>query len=233
MNILLACECSGVVREAFRKKNHNAWSCDLSPSYNKTYYHYQGNVIEILKEFYQCSCGNIFPETFGKYGCCPDVAAKLLQWDMLIGFPPCTHLAVSGAKHFHKKKSKQQKAIEFFLQLANAPIKRICIENPVGIMSTVYRKPDQIIQPYMFGDPYQKTTCLWLKGLPKLFHADSPDLFNEKITHVEKGPVRVWKSGKRMASWFNETKHSDKSLTSKLRSITFPGIAHAMAEQWS
>ncbi len=231
MNVLIACECSGIVRDAFRAKGHIAWSCDLFPSYNQTYYHYQGDVTEILKEFYLCKCGNIFPETFGKYGCCSG-AAKLLTWDMLIAFPPCTHLSVSGAKHFKKKIVRQKKAIDFFMQMVTAPIEKICIENPVGIMSTIYRKPDQIIQPYMFGDQFQKTTCLWLKGLPKLFHADKPDLFNSNITHVDKGPVRVWKSGKRMASWFNQTKHTDKATTSKLRSITFPGIANAMAEQW-
>jgi len=114
------------------------------------------------------------------------------------------------------------------MEMVNAPIGKIAIENPVGIMSTIYRKPDQIIQPYYFGDEAQKTTCLWLKNMPPLFHADKVDLFNSEITHVGRGEFTTFKSGKRMASWFN-VGGRDRS---KLRSKTFPGIAKAMAEQW-
>lgn len=150
-------------------------------------------------------------------------------------FPPCTHLSVSGAKHFKKKIlfGVQQEAIEFFLACANSDIPKTCIENPVSIMSTRYRKPDQIIHPNYFGDPYQKTTCLWLKGLPKLFHAKNIDLFNDKITHVPPGPVVTFSSGKRMAQWLsNAKKKTNSDLRSSIRSKTFPGLAAAMADQW-
>jgi site-specific DNA-cytosine methylase len=138
--ILIACEESGLVRDAFIEKGHDAISCDLIPTSNPGP-HIQGNVLEVINE----------------------------EWDMMIAFPPCTHLAVCGAKHFKEKRDgRQQDAIEFFLALVKAPIEKIVIENPVGIMSSYYRKPDQIIQPWMFGDEAQKSTCLWLKGLPRL-----------------------------------------------------------------
>ena len=147
----------------------------------------------------------------------------------MIAFPPCTHLAVSGAIHFEEKRAdgRQQSGIDFFMEIANAPIERIAIENPVGIMSNEYRKPDQIIQPYYFGDEAQKTTCLWLKNLPPLYHNDKPNLFDQEITHVGKGEFTTFKSGKKMATWFAKS-FGDGSTRSK----TFPGIAKAMAEQW-
>jgi hypothetical protein len=207
IKILVGCERSGIVRSAFEKRGFDVWSCDLKAT-DKPGKHFQTDIFNAL---------------------------NFRSWDLFICFPPCTHLAVSGAKHFDKKISdgRQQQAIDFFLSMARANVHRVCIENPVGIMSTKYRKPTQIIHPFMFGDPFQKTTCLWLKNLPRLFHAAAPDLFNDTITHVHRGEMRVWKSGKKMASWFNETKKADKELTSQLRSITFPGIAEAMAEQWS
>jgi hypothetical protein len=144
-----------------------------------------------------------------------------LSWDIIIAFPPCTHLAVSGAKHFAAKRAdgRQQQAIDFFMLFVNHPCERIAIENPVGIMSTVYRKPDQIIQPYFFGDPFQKTTCLWLKGLPPIHH-DPKD-------HVSKGEFVTTPSGKKLPKWYSDNK------SSKNRSKTFPGIAKAMVSQWT
>ena len=135
-----------------------------------------------------------------------------MQWDMIIAFPPCTNLAVSGARHFKEKQAdgRQQASIEFFMQFANADCKKIAIENPVGIMSTRYRKPDQIIQPWQFGHGETKATCLWLKGLPKLQPTDIVTGREQRIWKMPPGPERA-----------------------KLRSKTFPGIARAMAEQWA
>ena len=146
----------------------------------------------------------------------------------MVAFPPCTHLAVSGAKHFEKKRAdgRQQDGIDFFMKMINAPIERIAVENPIGIMSGIYRKPDQIIQPYYFGDTYQKTTCLWLKNLPRLFHAKEADLFNDNITHVDKGEFISTPSGKKLPKWYSDNK------SAKNRSKTFPGIAKAMADTW-
>lgn len=147
---------------------------------------------------------------------------------MMIAFPPCTHLAVSGAKHFSEKRKNglQQEGINFFLKIANSKINKIAIENPVGIMSKIYKKPSQIIQPYYFGDTAQKTTCLWLKNLPCLYHNDSINLFDSNITHVNKGEFYISPSGKKLPKWYSDNKPS------KLRSKTFPGIAKAMATQW-
>lgn len=207
MNILIGCEHFATVRDAFKMKGHNAVSCDFKPSVNGGN-HYRGNIKDLIYSH---------------------------SWDLFICFPPCTHLAVSGAKHFHYKvkSGQQKKAIDFFMEMVNAPIEKICIENPIGIMSTKYRKPDQIIQPYYFGDPFQKTTCLWLKNLPKLFHAKKPDLFNSNITHTDKGETVTFSSGKKMAKWLNEAKTGSKEKTATTRSKTFSGIAEAMANTWS
>jgi len=139
-------------------------------------------------------------------------------WDLMIAFPPCTHLAVSGAKHFAKKRAdgRQQQGIDFFLQVVNANIPKIVVENPVGIMSTLFRKPDQIIQPWQFGDTAQKTTCLWLKDMPPLKHTNI----------VDKGEFYTAPSGKRLPKWYSDNK------SAKARSKTFQGIADAMAQQW-
>jgi len=152
---------------------------------------------------------------------------------MMIAFPPCTHLAVSGAAHFEKKRAdgRQQEGIDFFMRIVNAPIEKIAIENPVGIMSKIYRKPDQIIQPYYFGDEAQKTTCLWLKNMPKLKHFDKVDLFNTEITHVRPKGNIVFGNGK-MYSFAANKWYKNKEERSRERSKTFPGIAKAMAEQW-
>lgn len=204
MRILLACEESQAVCQEFRKLGHDAYSCDtLDCTGPNPEWHIKGDVLEVIKE----------------------------NWDMMIAFPPCTHLAVSGARHFvEKKKDGRQKAgIDFFMEMINAPILKIAVENPIGIMSSIYRKPDQIIHPYYFGDSYSKSTCLWLKGLPKLKHVRKEDslLFPEEVSHVDKGEFVTFSSGKRMAKWYNQA-----SGNGHLRSKTFPGIAKAMAEQW-
>jgi hypothetical protein len=158
-----------------------------------------------------------------------------MGWDAMICFPPCTHLAVSGAAWFEQKRKdgRQQQGIDFFMAMINAPIKHIAVENPIGIMSKVYRLPDQIIQPYFFGDPFQKSTCLWLKNLPKLIHSDSTDLFNDNITHCGKGEMVTTSTGKTFSKWYWETSKGKGKERQIMRSKTFPGIAKAMAEQWS
>lgn len=189
MRILIACECSGKVRDAFVKRGHDVLSCDLQPT-EVPGPHYQGSVFDVID-----AC-----------------------WDLIIAHPPCTHLAVSGAKHFPAKRldGRQAAAISFFMRMVNAPAPMVAIENPVGIMSTLYREPDQIIQPWQFGDEFQKSTCLWLKGLPLLQHT--------KI--VGKGEFVTTPSGKRLPKWYSDNKDS------KTRSRTFDGIAEAMASQW-
>jgi site-specific DNA-cytosine methylase len=191
--LLVACEYSGVVREAFKAKGWDAWSCDLLPT-------------EIPGQHFQCDV----LEVIGG------------QWDMMIAFPPCTDLCVSGAKHFARKRAdgSQQRSIDFFMALANAPIKHIAIENPVGIMSTQWRKPDQIIQPWQHGHEATKTTCLWLKNLPKITPTNI----------VGKGARHVTKGGNSLPEWYNLPPSADRW---KIRSATFQGIANAMAEQWS
>ena len=203
MRILVACEESQAVTKEFRELGHEAYSCDLLPSSGgHPEWHYQRDLFEIIDR----------------------------GWDMIIAFPPCTDLAVSGARHFERKRKdgSQQRSIDFFMNLANAPIDKIALENPIGIMSTEWRKPNQIIQPWQFGDKAQKSTCLWLKGLPLL----------ESTNIVEKGEFFefVSKKGekKRMPMWYYEALQKAKTPEQRrtLRSKTFPGIARAMAEQW-
>jgi hypothetical protein len=206
MKILVACEESQAVTIELRKLGHEAFSCDLLDcSGGHPEWHIKGDAV---KEAYS-----------GKY-------------DMMICFTPCTHLAVSGAAWFAEKiaDGRQQEGIDLFMSFAKAPIDKICIENPIGIMSEVWRKPDQIIQPWQFGDKAQKSTCLWLKNLNLLEHT--------KI--VEKGDFFEWtckKTGKkkRQAQWYYEALQNAKTPEerSTLRSKTFPGIAKAMAEQFT
>jgi hypothetical protein len=199
MKILIACEYSGAVRDEFIRLGHDAMSCDLLPT-DKPGPHYEGDVFDIIND----------------------------GWDMMIAFPPCTHLALSGSQWFKQKiaDGRQQEGLQFVRDLMNAPIPKIAIENPIGIISSQIRKYDQIIQPYMFGDPFQKSTCLWLKGLQPLIATDV----------VDKGEFKEWvdKNGKkkRQATWYAET-WGKGDLRWKIRSQTFPGIAKAMAEQWS
>jgi hypothetical protein len=183
MKVLVACEYSGTVRDAFVALGHDAMSCDLLPT-DRPGNHYQGDIFDVLGR----------------------------GWDLMIAHPPCTHLAVSGARHFAEKVAdgRQQEAVEFFMALARAPIPRIAIENPVCIMSSLWRKPDQIIQPWQFGHGETKATCLWLKGLPKLRPACIVAGREARVHKMPPSPDR----------W-------------KLRSTTFQGIAEAMADQWS
>jgi site-specific DNA-cytosine methylase len=185
MKVLIACEESQTVCKAFRDRGHEAYSCDILPtSGNNPGWHIQMNVVDALIKKYP-------------------------RWDMIIAFPPCTHLAVSGARWFKDKKHEQLEAIEFFRFFVNCDCPKIAIENPIGIMSTRYRKPDQIIHPWQFGHGETKATCLWLKGLPKL-----------KPTNIVDGrEQRIWKM----------PPSEDRA---KMRSKTYQGIANAMAEQW-
>ena len=185
MRILIACEESQAVCTEMRRLGHEAYSCDIIQcSGGHPEWHLQVDALELLK----------------------------MRWDMIIAFPPCTNLAVSGARYFKEKQAdgRQQDSIEFFMKFANADCKKIAIENPVGIMSTRYRKPDQIIQPWQFGHGETKATCLWLKGLPKLKPTDIVTGREQRIWKMPPGPERA-----------------------KIRSKTYPGIARAMAEQWA
>jgi site-specific DNA-cytosine methylase len=200
MRVLVACEYSGTVRDAFIRAGHYAASCDLAPSDSPLGDHYQCNVLDILDH----------------------------DWDLMIAHPPCTHLAVSGARWFKDKQQEQQEALEFVRQLLAAPIPRIALENPVSIISSRIRKPDQTIQPWQFGEEAQKTTCLWLKDLPLLVPT--------KI--VGKGDFYTAPSGKKLPSWYGDTVVDGKKIgwntpeIKKIRSKTFKGIADAMAAQW-
>lgn len=179
MRVIVGCEVSGRVRDAYRRRGHDAWSCDLLPSDSP--FHIQADIRTVLRD----------------------------DWDAAIFHPPCTHLASSGARWFKDRRIEQQDAIDFFLRLAHTPIPKIAIENPVGIMSTWYRKPDQIIQPWMFGHGETKATCLWLKNLPTLKPTNVVDGREARIHRMPPSQNR-----------------------GALRSITYQGIADAMAEQW-
>lgn len=181
LKVLIACEYSGAVRDAFIAEGHDAISCDLLPT-EKPGPHYQGDVFDIIND----------------------------GFDLMIAHPPCTHLAVSGARWFSEKKEQQAEALDFVRRLMNVNIRHIAIENPVSIISSQIRKPDQIIQPWMFGHGETKATCLWLKNLPKL----------KPINIVEGREQRVWLMPPGPDRW-------------KERSRTFEGIAKAMADQWS
>lgn len=184
MKVLVACEESQEVCKAFRARGHEAYSCDLQEcSGGHPEWHIKADALELIK----------------------------IKWDLIIAHPPCTDLAVSGARWFEQKRKdgRQQDAIDFFMRFVNADCEYIAIENPVGIMSTHYRKPDQIIQPWMFGHGETKATCLWLKGLPPLEPTDIVDGREQRVWKMAPGPDRA-----------------------KLRSKTYPGIARAMAEQW-
>ena len=187
MKVLVACEFSGVVRRAFAAKQHETWSCDLLRSIDDSPYHIQGNVLDHL-------CGG---------------------WDLMIAHPPCTYLALSGRAWFKKpgRAAKQHEALEFFKKLYYAPIPKICIENPRSLIGVRFRKHTELIQPWMFGDPEVKETCLWLRGLPRL-----------KQTHIVYG---------RIPRCQHESSATIGGLTqAQRRSITYPGIAQAMAQQW-
>lgn len=230
MNVLIACEESQRVCTAFREKGHNAFSCDILPcSGGHPEWHIQGDVLKMLDTEHNAlfwtmdGVGRITPK----------------RWDMIIAFPPCTHLCVSGARHFEKKRAdgRQREGIEFFCKFLTADCDRIAIENPVGIISGKYiseyfpdlagkyglpREHSQIIQPYYFGDPHKKTTCLWLKGLEKL---KPTNIVDPKLVQY------TCKSGK-VVTFSEYMVKFDGEERAKHRSKTFPGIARAMAEQW-
>lgn len=229
MNVLIACEESQRVCIEFRKLGHNAFSCDiLECSGGHPEWHFKQDCLEVIK-----NKGGVL-ET----GEC----AYVDGWDLMIAHPPCTYLCVSGASWYYHPEDKhlpinerrphprypnrredQANAIKFFLALANADIPKIAVENPIGVMSTLYRKPDQIIQPYWFGDEAQKSTCLWLKNLPLL----------KPTNMVGKGEMITLSSGRVMAKWYSEAFTKKFEGRANLRSKTFPGIAKAMAKQWS
>ena len=201
MRILVACESSGAVREAFRKQGHDAWSADLLPADDASPYHHQGDVTAILNE----------------------------GWDMMIAHPPCTYLSVSGM-HWTTRGLRDRKltddALDFVRLLMNAPIHRIAVENPVSIISSHIRKPDQTIQPWWFGHDASKRTCLWLKNLPIL-----------KPTNIVRGRMVTMPSGKMVQRWNNQCDSGQNKLPPsadrwKERSKTYQGIANAMAQQW-
>jgi site-specific DNA-cytosine methylase len=200
MKVLIACEFSGIVREAFKKRGHDAWSCDLLDT-EIPGQHIKGDVLEILDN----------------------------GWDLMIAHPPCTYLTVARNKYYNEKYQNRFpnqykdriKAIEFFMAFADTNIEKFCVENPIGIMSKIYRKPDQIIQPYQFGDRERKSTCLWLKNLPLL-----------KPTNIVKPDIIMHKSGRTDSRLHYETLKLSKEEREKARSRTFQGIADAMASQW-
>ena len=181
MRVLVAREYSGRVREAFRRLGHDAWSCDLLPSDDDSPYHFQQDVLELLDR----------------------------NWDLMVAHPPCTHLAVSVARWFKDKVEEQKAALEFVRKLLDAPIPKIALENPVSVISSKIRKPDQVIQPWMFGHGETKATCLWLKNLPKLVPTNIVEGREAKVHRCPPSPDR----------W-------------KIRSTTYQGIADAFAAQW-
>ena len=218
MKVLIACEESQTVCKAFRAKGHEAYSCDIvEPSGGHPEWHIKGDVLPLLNG--NCTFQTLDTHTHTQVG----------QWDMIIAFPPCTDLAVSGARWFPEKQKdfRQQKSVAFFMHFVLAHCDKIAVENPIGIMSSIYKKPTQIIQPYEFGNPVRKSTCLWLKGLRPLLATEivEPNIINDgKSTYS--GPAYYAKDENgRILSW------SDPR-TAKARSKTYPGIAKAMADQW-
>ena len=233
MNVLVACEESQAVCKAFRKRGHNAFSCDiLDCSGGHPEWHFKQDVLQVIPNH-----GGILENGLEYY------LPNGEKWDLMIAHPPCTYLAVSGAKWFYHPEDKdlpiekrrphpkfpnrakdREDGAKFFMKLANADIDRIAIENPIGIMSSRYRKPDQIVQPYYFGDKASKTTCLWLKNLPEL----------KPTKMVDKGEYIEFGSGKKLAKWYSDalTKTKSAEERQKIRSKTFPGFAKAMAKQW-
>lgn len=204
--VLVACECSGRVRDAFAALGWDAWSCDTQPSETEGN-HIQGDALEQLER----------------------------GWDMIIAHPPCTYLSTVGNKWFKTQPDRAQKrseAMEFFMALYNAPIPHVCIENPQGFVNSNFRRPDQVIHPYYFGEPQLKRTCLWLRGLPRLVHCEADDFFLKR-THVPKPePLHVGVDG-RGKHWCEMLVRLPVSERARARSRTFKGVANAMAQQWT
>jgi hypothetical protein len=216
MKILIACEESQTVCKAFRAKGHQAYSCDILPcSGGHPEWHIISDVFKIIEGgFFNTQNGDLH---------------EVWVWDEMIGHPPCTRLTVAANKYYKPEyahrfptiHADRESAVNFFMRLINAPVAKIAIENPIGIMSTRYKKPEQIIQPYHFGDAERKGTCLWLKGLPKLIH-----------TNVVRPEIVYHKSGKTDGKLHFDTLKLPKEERAKARSKTFAGIANAMADQW-
>lgn len=204
MKVLVACEESQEVCKAFRAQGHEAYSCDIQEcSGGHPEWHIQGDVRNVLEGMPFCPI---------RFSTADGASHEVWEWDIVIAHPPCTDLAVSGARWFAEKRAdgRQQMSIDFFMIFTCLPYRtKVAIENPIGIMSTHYRKPDQIIQPWQFGHGETKATCLWLQGLPKLVPTDIVEGRAHRVWRMPPGPDRA-----------------------KLRSKTFPGIAKAMAEQW-
>ena len=219
MNVLIACEESQRVCTAFREKGHRAFSCDiLECSGGHPEWHIKGDVLPLLNGHCEFTLQN------------GQTDRQTDRWDLIIAHPPCTDLCVSGARWFAEKQKdlRQQKAVAFFMHFVLANCDRICIENPIGIMSNVYQKPSQIIQPWWFGDNYSKSTCLWLKGLEPL----KPETIKQpEIEFVEWVDAKTGKK-KRQDKFSADALKLPPEERARLRSQTFPGIARAMAEQW-
>lgn len=219
MKVIVGCELSQVVMSAFLKKGHDAYSCDTEPCEgNYPERHFQEDILQLLKRE---------------------------KFDLGIFHPPCTYLSNAGIGWFNEekygqkaveRKRKREKAMEFFMQLYNSSILKLCVENPVGYPNSCFRKPDQVVQPYFFGDNHKKGTCLWLRGLPKLIHIKESDLFCEKTHLPEPAPISIqyrkpskyYKGGEEKKRYFTDA----YTRNAKVRSVTFPGIANAMANQW-
>ena len=202
MKVLVACEFSGIVRDAFKARGHDAWSCDLLPT-EREGQHIQGDVLEILDD----------------------------GWELMIAHPPCTYLSYAATHVWNKpgRAEKREQAMAFFMSFIDAPIHKICVENPKGIPMVEYRSPDQVIQPYYFGDRQMKTTLLWLKNLPCLAHFEQDSLFGDKKTHTKRPePIDFKPNGS--PRYFTDAMKGPQR--EKDRSVTFQGIADAMAEQW-
>lgn len=201
MRVLVACERSGAVRRAFRALGHDAWSCDIEPADDGSAFHIQDDVLSWLEIG---SPDEHYPQ----------------PWELLIAHPPCTHLAVSGSRWFPEKRAdgRQQGAIDFFMKLARAPIKKIALEQPISIMSSAWRKPDQLIHPHQFGHPEFKATSLWLKNLPRL-----------RPTDMLAPPLR---DSEEWIAWNRVHRMPPGPDRAKKRSQTYEGIAHAFATQW-
>ena len=219
MKILIACEESQRITIAMRQRGHECYSCDIiEPSGGHPEWHIQQDVIPLLNGpiSFQTNDGQLH---------------NIDKWDLIIAHPPCQFLTNTGNKYFneevygekaHQRKQNREDAINFFMKIANANCDKIAIENPVGCMSTRWRKPDQIIQPYMFGNPIRKRTCLWLKGLPKL----------KPTNQIEPEEQILSPNGKKIGTWYRETYNIAKKDRAKERSKTFPEVAKAIAEQW-
>lgn len=227
-NVLIACEESQVVCKAFRELGHNAFSCDvLECSGGMPEFHILGDCLTVLNPRFNESDLTYNIRFMTQSGKCYQVP----KWDLIIAHPPCTYLTVTGNSWFNvsrygdkalQRAVKRDDAIRLFLTIADSRCEHIALENPVGVISTAWRKPDQIIHPYMFGDPFEKKTCLWLKGLKPLVPVN-PVLPPERLR---------FESGKTMPKWYADLWRLPKEERSRLRSRTFPGFASAMASQW-